>query len=235
MAKVKVTAEYKGHPVLTGKFKEFSYNEHHLKNNLELIESCVNRHNKVFSWRMDIRFPKDHVKVKVEKSPRKFIKDFLNSYTNNLARRELDPDYVVKMEQKTSEHPHFHAQFLVNGNKVKDQKELCEMGEKLLEKQLGMREGDSAGLINYTSKPPKKKKSDTTPEEARRQEEEERKARKQNSYMIRRGSPKFEEKFDACYKRMSYLANDKKDDIIPSDQRKIFYSRYKRKKCRRKD
>jgi hypothetical protein len=109
------------------------------------------------------------------------------------------------------------------------------MGEKLLEKQLGMREGDSAGLINYTSKPPKKKKSDTTPEEARRQEEEERKARKQNSYMIRRGSPKFEEKFDACYKRMSYLANDKKDDIIPSDQRKIFYSRYKRKKCRRKD
>ena len=235
MAKVKVRAEYKGHPVIVGDFKEFSYNEHHLKNNLELIESCVKRHNKVYSWRMDIRLPKDSEKVNVEKNPRKFIKDFLNSYTNNLARKGLDPDYVVKMEQKTSENPHFHAQFLVDGNKVKDQRKLCEMGEKLLEKQLGMREGTGRGLINYTTKPPKKKKSDTPPEEARQQVEEERDARRQNSYMIRRSSPEFEKQFDACYERSTYLAQNKDDDIIPSDQRKIFYSRYKRKKCRRKD
>lgn len=235
MSKVKVTAEYEGHPVLVGKYKQFSYNEHHLKNNLQLLESCVKRHNKVFSWRMDIRLPQDHEKVKVEKSPRKFIKDFLNSYTNNLARRKLDPDYVVKMEQESSENPHFHAQFFVDGNKAKDQKELCEMGEALLEKQLGMEEGTAGGLIDYTAKPSGNKKQNINLEENEQQKEEEWKTRRKNSYMIRRGSPKFEEQFDACYERSSYLAQDKVNDIIPSDQRKIFYSRYKRKRCRRKD
>lgn len=213
MSKLKVTAKFKGHPVITRKYIQHPYNEDHLQKNLELMNSAVERHNKVFSWRMDIRMPVDEDKAKVKKTPKKFIKDYMSSYTNKLARAGLDPDYAVKMEQKTSEHPHFHAQIFVDGNKVKDQKELALMGEKLIEEQLKMEAGDGDGLINYG------KSSDTS----------------RNSYMIRRNSPHFEEQFDACFERMSYLAKQDPDDKIPSNVRKVSYSRYKRKKCRRSD
>lgn len=46
-----IETEYKGHPVLIGDHKDFRYNEKHLKNNLELMEAAVKRHNKVLSHR----------------------------------------------------------------------------------------------------------------------------------------------------------------------------------------
>ena len=228
MSKVKVTAEYEGHPVIVGKYTQFPYNEHHLKNNLEMMESAVKRHNKIFSYRMDIRMPEDDDKAKIKKPPKKFIKDFLNSYTNKLARKGLDPDYVVKMEQKTSEHPHFHVQMFVDGNKKMDHKDLALMGETLIEEQLDMTPTSANGLIEYKFK--KKKQDDQEAEEPVENE-----INKKASYMIRRGSPHFQEQFDACFRQMSYLAKQDPNDIIPSDTRKVFYSRFKRKKCRRRD
>ena len=209
MTKDKVTTEYKGHPVMTREFIQHPYNEEHLKKNLELMDAAVKRHNKVFSWRMDIHMPVSNDKVKVKKAPREFIKEFLSCYTNKLARMGLDPDYVVKMEQKSSGNPHFHAQFLADGNKVKDHKHLALMGEELIERQLKMDQGDGKGLIHYNSG-------------------------SKDSYMIRRNSPCYNEQFDACFKRMSYLAKQDPDDKIPSSERKISYSRYNRKKCRSK-
>lgn len=230
MSKVTVTAEYEGHPVIVGDHTMFRYNEKHLNNNLELLESCVDRHNKVFAWKMDVRMPKDKNKVKVEKEPNKFISDFMSAYTNKLAREGLDPDYVVKMEQKTSEQRHFHTFLLVDGNKVKDQEKYCRMGERLIEKQLGMEDGAADGLIDFTDKSKQKKLKG-----CKDREQAELKERRKHSYMIRRDSPSFQEQFDACYRRMSYLAKDDVNDIIPSSERKVFYSRYNRKKCRRKN
>jgi hypothetical protein len=231
MTKVKVTAEYEGHPVITGNYKLFGYNERHLKNNLEMMESAVKRHNKVFSWRMDIRMPEDEDKAKIKKTPKKFINDFMNVYSNKLARKGLDPDYVVKMEQVTSGNPHFHAQIIVDGNKAKDHKELALMGQKLIEEQLKMEEGAAAGLVQYVV--PKKKQDQDTKDT--NQEQDAKSPRKRASHMIRRGSPHFWEQFDACFLQMSYLAKRDPKDIIPSDTRKVFYSRYNRKKCRRSD
>lgn len=226
MSKLKVTAEYEGHSVIVGEHRTFRYNEAHLKNNLKLLKSCVNRHNKVFSCRMDIRLPQDRNQAKTKKEPKKFIGDFMSVYTNDLARKGYDPDYVVKMEQKTSENPHFHAQIFVDGNKVKDQKELVEKGERLIEKQLGMEEGAATGLINYGS---------GKRERAENQAPTGFKNREQASHMIRRNSAHFQDQFNDCFRQMSYLAKDTDDDIVPSPERKVFYSRFNRKKCRRKD
>ncbi len=229
MSKVKRTAEYEGHPVIVGDYTEFSYNEKYLKKNLEMMEAAVNRHNKVLSYRLDIRMPEVEDKAKIKKTPKKFIKDFMSSYTNKLARMKLDPDYVVKMEQKTSEHPHFHAQILVDGNKKMDHKDLAVMGERLIEEQLKMALGAAKGLIQYGRPKPKEDKEHNTDNNSQGQEMV---LHKKGRYMIRRNSPHFQKQFDACFKDSTYLAKHDPEDIIPSGTRKVCYSRYKRDKCR---
>jgi hypothetical protein len=53
--------------------------------------------------------------------------------------------------------------------------------------------------------------------------------------MLRRNSPDFAEKFNDCFRQMSYLAKYKSDDRIDSNIRKISYSRYNRSTSRSKD
>ena len=57
------------------------------------MKSATERHNKIYSYRMDLRLPQD----KNVEDPKQFIRKFMSSYTNNLSRKKLDPDYVVKM------------------------------------------------------------------------------------------------------------------------------------------
>lgn len=208
-----ITSDYEGHPVIAGTFKEYKYSERHLRNNLELLESATTRHNKILTWRMDIRLPQSR---DISKPPKEFIRSFMNSYTNKLARNGLDPDYVVKMEQETSEKPHFHIQVLVDGNKTKDYRPHVETAEVLLAEQLKLSAKEVDGLIDYCNK-------DRSGSQVR------------NGIMLRRGTPTYEERFDAVHKQMSYLAKQKDGDKIPSRERKVMYSRYNRKKCRNKD
>ncbi len=205
-----ITGEYKGHPIITGEFTEYKYNPHHLQNNLQLLEAATSRHNKVLSWRMDIRFPQGK---DIQKRPNEFIKSFMSSYTKNLARKKLDPDYAVKMERETSKNPHFHIQMVTNGNKVKDYRKQIEVAEGLLAEQLNLQPDEAKGLIDKCNRG-----KDGKPVK--------------NGIMIRRGSPDFDKQFDAVHKQMSYLAKSKDSDNIPSEERKVMYSRFRREKCR---
>ena len=55
-------ATYKNHPVITGDIKKYQFNPCHLDNNLKLLDSYIQRHNKVYSWRMDLRLPDGEAK-----------------------------------------------------------------------------------------------------------------------------------------------------------------------------
>ena len=199
-------AKYKGHSVITGDIKAYQFNPSHLDNNLKLMEAYSQRHNKVYSWRMDLRLPDG----KQHENPKGFISSFMNSYTNNLSRKHLDPEYAVKMEQQSSENPHFHCQILADGNKTKDYRSHIEKAESILAAQLDIPMEKVKGLIDCCNG-------------------------EKNGIMIRRNSPAFQDQFDECYKQMSYLAKEKSDDVIPSDVRKVFYSRYNKKKARNAD
>jgi len=199
-------ATYKGHPVITGDIKKYQFNPGHLDNNLKLLEAYSQRHNKVYSWRMDLRLPDGEAK----ENPKKFIGSFMNSYTNNLSRKHLDPEYVVKMEQESSDSPHFHCQMLTDGNRTKDYRPHIETAESILAVQLNLPREKVKGLIDCCNG-------------------------EKNGIMIRRNSPAYQEQFDECYRQMSYLAKDKSNDAIPSDVRKIFYSRYNKQQARNAD
>ena len=209
MSNLTVTATYKGHPVITGETTNFQYNQRHLENNLNLLETMVERHNKVLTFRMDIRLPQEST----VNNPTRVISSFMSSFTNNLSRKKLDPGYVVKMEQQISGNPHFHCQILVDGNKVKDYRPLVKTAESLLAKQLKLSQEDVQGLIHYCGK-----NQNGNPIK--------------NGTMIRRNSTDYQDQFDAVYQQMSYLAKQKPGDAIPSSVRKVFYSRDKRKRSR---
>ncbi len=205
-----VTTQYKGHPIIAGEYTEFKYNQHHLENNLQLLECATSRHNKVYSWRMDIRLPQDK---DIQKCPNEFIKRFMGSYTKKLARKKLDPDYAVKMERETSDVPHFHVQMVTDGNKAKDYRKQIEVAEELLAEQLNLQPDEVKGLIDRCNKDKNGKPV-------------------KNGIMIRRGSSYFAKQFDEVHQQMSYLAKSKDSDMVPSEKRKVSYSRFRRSKCR---
>jgi len=214
MKNLKVTAEYKGHPIVSEEPGEYQYNERHLANNLELMENMTQRHNKVFSYRMDLRMPKD---VKLDKAPKQIAQNFMSTYCKKLARQKIDSEYIVKVERETSsDSPHFSIQMFVDGNKVKDHDELITKGEKLLADQLGLTQS-AKGILSH----PHQISKETEPAQT-----------KTNGIMIRRNSDHFEEQFDKCFKQASSLSKQKSSDQVKSGERKVFYSRFRNAKSR---
>ncbi len=211
MKNLKVTAEYKGHPVISGAHEEYQYNKRHLANNLELMENMTQRHNKVYSYQMDLRVPKN---VALNKTPKQVACSFMSAYCKKLARQKIDSEYIMKMEQENNESEapeHFCVQMFVDGSKVKDPGELITKGKKLLADQLGLPQ-DNNDLL---------KSSEGT--EA---------VQKKNGIMIRRNSDKFVEQFDTCFKQASSLSKQKPSDQVKSRERKVFYSKFRNCKSR---
>ena len=146
MKDLKITAEYKGHPIITGKQMEYAYNQRHLKNNLELMESMVERHNKVYSFRMDLRMPQN---TELQSTPKEIARKFMSAFCKKNARNKIDTEYVMKMERETSDNEHFHIHTFVNGSKIQNHKKMVEYGEQLLASQLGLPK-ENNGLIEYS-------------------------------------------------------------------------------------
>ena len=213
-----VTTEYKGHPVINGDYGEYRYNKRHLANNLELIENMTQRHNKVYSYRMDLRMPQG---IQLDKTPKQVACAFMNAYCKKLARQKIDSEYIMKMEKDkgvgAEGAEHFHIQMFVDGGKRKDHGKLVEEGEKLLSTQLGLPK-DNNGLIDYNNQGSKKFES---------------KGKKlKNGIMIRRNSDKFEEQLDKCFRQSTYLCKQKQSDQVESNERKVFYSKFRNGKSR---
>lgn len=216
MKNLEVTAEYKGHPVIAGKYSEYCYNERHLANNLELMENMTQRHNKIYSFRMDLRMPEG---VELNKSPKQIASSFMSAFSKKLTRQKIDSEYIAKMEQEDSDNPHFHIQMFVDGNKIKDHGKLVTEGEKLLATQLGL-PNENNGLLDY--KKQGSKNSEGT----------ESAPKKKNGIMLRRNSDKFKNQFDKCFKQASYLSKKKPSDKVDSKERKVFYSKFRNGKSR---
>lgn len=219
MKNLKVTAEYKGHPVITGDHGEYQYNERHLANNLELMENMTQRHNKVYSFRMDLRMGESG---KRDKTPKQIASKFMSAFTKKLARQKVDSEYIMKMEKEKDESDgaeHFHIQCFLDGNRVKDHGKLVEAGEELLAVQLGLPKANN-GLLDYKNQGGKSSEgTDSAP-------------KKKNGIMIRRNSDNFEEQFDKCFKQASYLSKRKPTDKVASNERKVFYSKFRNGKSR---
>lgn len=112
---IKPLSVYQNLPVPTPKMGEpYLYYLNYLDRNLGLLNRILNRHSQVLFFRMDLRFPDRILMLQREGT---FL-SLLGSIRKLLVSRELDPQYIVRMERKTGFYGHFHMTVLLNGNKV---------------------------------------------------------------------------------------------------------------------
>ena len=202
---IKPLAVYQELPVLTPRYREpyLSY-LNYLDRNLELLNRMLERHSQVLFFRMDLRFP-DRILWYNEKE---LFSRFLDQYRRLLASRELDPQYIVRMERKTGIYSHFHLVFLLNGNKARHAYYYKQEADRLWQKILDEPQG---GLVDFCNRD---WQGEPYPEGIRIVRPP------QHSDISVTATLEYQEAF----RIMSYLAKYDENDQIPENERKVFYS-----------
>lgn len=159
------------------------------------LEQSLTDHSKVMQVRLDLRYPENG-----HATPNStHIQDFSYNLKRNLTRKKFagshnpDPKFLWVREQNESEHPHYHALMLVNGNALDNPHSILEKASSLWGRALGV---DPAGLVH-------------------RCDRDRNGNRQENGIMIRRGSPDEAAQRAKCEQQASYLAKAYSKDIRP--------------------
>ena len=164
----------------------------------------LERHSQVLFFRMDLRLP-DRIFWYDEKQ---LLSRFLDNYRKLLVGRGLDPQYVVRMEQKTGFYPHFHMAILLNGNRASHAYYFKQEANLLWQRILCE---SRCGLVDFCNRD---WQGEPYPEEIRIVRPP------QNSGIPVEATLEYQEAF----RIMSYLAKYDEADQIPDHERKVFYS-----------
>lgn len=182
----------------------YPYYVNYLDRNRELLSRMLERHSQVLFFRMDLRFP-DRILWYNEKE---LFSRFLDQYRRLLVSRELDPQYIVRMERKTGIYSHFHLVFLLNGNKARHAYYYKQEADRLWQKILDEPQG---GLVDFCNRD---WQGEPYPEGIRIVRPP------QHSDIPVTATLEYQEAF----RIMSYLAKYDENDQIPENERKVFYS-----------
>jgi len=204
---IKQLIEFEGLPVLTPRYGEpYWYYMNYLSNNRNLLNAMLEQHSKVLSLRFDLRFPE----TACWEEPMSYLLKFLDLFRRWLVTCEFDPQYVIRMEQKTSINPHFHVALLLNGNKANEANSYYykQVAEQTWENAVRT---NMTGLVDYCDRD---KLGYPLPEGILIVRPPERTGIKVQTTL----------EYQAAFKAVSYLAKYVPEDEIPSVQRKVFYS-----------
>ncbi len=113
----------------------------------KLFVHTLNKHNKVFLTRFDVRFPNDNVYPNANN----LISNFTESLVRHFKRKKLDPNYLWVREQNDSLNPHYHFTLLLDGNKIQHPAKINKKADELWNLQLGLPQ-NYRGLIDYCNR-----------------------------------------------------------------------------------
>ncbi|MBZ2173424.1 inovirus-type Gp2 protein [Nitratidesulfovibrio sp. SRB-5] len=159
------------------------------------FEQSLADHGKVMQVRLDLRYPENGYAT----PDSKHIHDFSYNLKRSIARQKFagnhdpDPKLLWVREQNESEHPHYHALVLVNGNSLNNPHSIFEKAGRLWGRALGV---DPTGLVHHCDK-------------------DRHGNRQENGIMIRRGSPDEAAQRAKCEQQASYLAKAYSKDTRP--------------------
>ncbi|WP_163296184.1 inovirus-type Gp2 protein [Desulfovibrio sp. JC022] len=190
---------YKGNSILTDKEKGYGCKTEILDAMRSVIDSSVQKHNKVLCVRFDLRFPSGTSASEKNKN----IQDFASKYKKHFKRQGYDPQYLWVREQSREKRQHYHLMVTVNGNKIQYPNRLLSKAEDLWKSTIG---SEQDGLVDHCNR---SRKGENQP----------------NSYMLRRNAPDFDQVYDRCHKRCSYLTKENTKGYAPKGHREFGYSR----------
>ena len=202
---------YRGHQLAC---KNQKYSRKYLDKAIDLIDTMTERHSKVLTVRVDVRYPKSIRSDGTNKDFQHLTENIMKEYE----RRGYDPQYLARREQKKSKNPHLHLELVLDGSKKRDRGSVVNDLEHQWGNVLGM-----------------------TPEEIHAEKlihpcnaDSQGNARP-NGYLIERpkkgdvdGLIKYQDDKDHAVKQLSYLCKREVGDMTPSRTRKIFASQFKK-------
>ena len=218
----KPTFGEKSKPIMTNCAKGLRCSTPILKRIESQMDDMLARHDDVYFFRFDIRYPQGYT---APRDNRQFCA-FQADYVKGLQRANYDVRYVAVREQENISNQHYSEIVLVNvspgpkgvGRKP-DLKPFIESTEKIWERKLGL--------------PPVDEDERDLPVECRKKNrgliEDCTKSRygspQENGVMLSKGDPEYEEKINRCFHWGSYTAKEKQKDKTPPGQRELFSSR----------
>ena len=114
-------------------------NESILNTGIDVLNSSLKKHNKVFVQRMDIRFPLELQQKAIIKFNKRFIEKERNA--------GYDPDYIFVRELSKKKHIHYHMALFLAGNKTEITYQHFRNAETVLQNVIG-EEYSVKGLID---------------------------------------------------------------------------------------
>ena len=202
---------YKGYELAQ---KNQKYSRKYLDKAIDLVETMTERHSKVLTLRVDVRYPKSINSDGTNRDFQHLTENLMKDYE----RKGYDPQYIARREQKESKNPHLHLGVALDGSKKRDRNSVIEDIENQWGNVLGMTQEEikECKLIYPCN---------TDPQGNARS----------NGYLIERpqkgdldGLIKYQEDKDGAVKQLSYLCKRENDDMTPSRTRKIFSSQFKK-------
>ena len=199
MRDFKITYEptYKGHPIMTDKEKKQGCYTEILDKERTMLEGATADHNKTLFFRFDLRYPTE----RNVPTGNQDIKRFNENYLKGLRRAGLDPRNIWVREQSREKHQHYHCAVVLDGSKTQSPHNHLDRAERCWNRVVGAPEA-AKGYVHRCETA-----RDGSPQE--------------NGVMLRRGDADFNEKFDGCFQRLSYLAKANTKDRSPNGRRQF--------------
>ena len=194
---ITIDREYQGHPINTKPDKNLGCNTKILDKSLKVFNYAVDKHNKVFYMRLDVRYPQNY---HPSKEGNKDFQGFMNSLTKTLRNKKLDPHYIWCRERSKEKREHYHVGLLLDGNKIQHRHRVINKAEELWSKRLNLNPDINNGLIHDCS---------ITRDGVKQK----------NGTMIRRGSEDFQENFDKSFYQNSYISKTSTKGYSPKKKK----------------
>ena len=114
-------------------------NDNILNAGISVRDHALQKHNKVFVQRMDVRFPLELQQKAIIKFNKRFIEKERNA--------GYDPDYIIVRELSKNKNIHYHMALFLDGNKTENTYQHFTNAEIVLQNVIGT-ENNIKGLID---------------------------------------------------------------------------------------
>ena len=181
MRRVTFGSNYNGYPLSNTSKNGEGFYEEVLCPLQSLMESMSQRHACIFFSRFDFRYPANSA---VEyPNDNTLFSGFIDSLMHHCERRKYDPEYLWVRENSKNNQIHYHLVLLLNGDYIQNAYGILQKATELWQRRLNIKDG--RGLVHLC---PTGENDDY------------------GGVKIKRNHPNFQQVFQNCYQRASYLA-----------------------------